>query len=403
MQMHFWKFPWSYKQSFTVSIIIFLIGILIETINKGNGISPPPFPINLFLGGLILLIILLLYVSKENNFVKWLSSIPAAISVISVYTGIILIMGFIPQINNQNKFLEITGFSHIASSWEFLLCSLQLIITLGLVTIKRLSPFTFKNFSFFLNHAGLWIILVSGSLGVSDMQRVYIPAYYNVKTNTGNNTKTDETVKLPFSIELIKFKIEDYNPEIVLINTNNKETITENNITKNIIQGTLINISNFKIKVDTFYNSAFHNQNSYTPMDIEGSSPAAFITVYNNMTNDTISGWISSQNLQFPAKYLKLNDSLSAYFTIPQPKRFSSILKITNENNIEKTILIEVNKPYKVGQWELYQTSYELEKGNWSTYSGIEAVKDNWLYAVYTGVFMIMAGAILLFWQVKRK
>jgi len=53
--------------------------------------------------------------------------------------------------------------------------------------------------------------------------------------------------------------------------------------------------------------------------------------------------------------------------------------------------------------WKIYQVSYDQSKGKWSSLSILEAVNDPWLPAVYTGFFMMMAGAVLLFWLGKTK
>ncbi|KPL25985.1 MAG: hypothetical protein AMS23_03830, partial [Bacteroides sp. SM1_62] len=58
----------------------------------------------------------------------------------------------------------------------------------------------------------------------------------------------------------------------------------------------------------------------------------------------------------------------------------------------------EVNKPFKYRGWKLYQLSYDERMGKWSRVSVIEAVRDPWLPVVYTGIFLLLAGALYLFW-----
>ena len=47
--------------------------------------------------------------------------------------------------------------------------------------------------------------------------------------------------------------------------------------------------------------------------------------------------------------------------------------------------------------WKMYQLSYDERFGKYSTTSTIEFVKDPWLPVVYLGVFMMIGGAIYLF------
>ena len=52
--------------------------------------------------------------------------------------------------------------------------------------------------------------------------------------------------------------------------------------------------------------------------------------------------------------------------------------------------------PAKAGK--LYQLSYDERMGKWSQVSVIEAVRDPWLPIVYFGIFLLLAGAMYLFW-----
>jgi cytochrome c biogenesis protein ResB len=61
-------------------------------------------------------------------------------------------------------------------------------------------------------------------------------------------------------------------------------------------------------------------------------------------------------------------------------------------------VTVEVNKPYKARGWNFYQLGYEEKMGPASQLSIIEAVYDPWLPLVYTGIFLMIAGALYLFW-----
>jgi len=66
-----------------------------------------------------------------------------------------------------------------------------------------------------------------------------------------------------------------------------------------------------------------------------------------------------------------------------------------SQKNIVATV--EVNKPVSVDGWRIYQLSYDEAMGRWSETSTFELVKDPWLPAVYVGIYMLLAGAILTF------
>lgn len=78
------------------------------------------------------------------------------------------------------------------------------------------------------------------------------------------------------------------------------------------------------------------------------------------------------------------------------PKRFASDITVYTEDG--KTIpgTVEVNKPLKVNGWKIYQYGYDVRMGPESTYSVFQLVRDPWIFWVYLGIFMMIAGALCL-------
>ncbi|MEE3446492.1 MAG: cytochrome c biogenesis protein ResB [Prevotella sp.] len=79
------------------------------------------------------------------------------------------------------------------------------------------------------------------------------------------------------------------------------------------------------------------------------------------------------------------------------PKRFASEIQILTKTgkNIETTV--DVNKPYEVDGWKIYQYGYDTQMGAGSQISILEFVSDPWLPLVYTGIYMMLAGAVCMF------
>ena len=79
------------------------------------------------------------------------------------------------------------------------------------------------------------------------------------------------------------------------------------------------------------------------------------------------------------------------------PKRFASEIRILTKTkkNIETTV--DVNKPYEVDGWKIYQFGYDTQMGANSQISILELVSDPWLPLVYTGIYMMLAGAVCMF------
>ncbi len=74
------------------------------------------------------------------------------------------------------------------------------------------------------------------------------------------------------------------------------------------------------------------------------------------------------------------------------PKRYASEIQILTKSgkNIETTI--DVNKPYEVDGWKIYQYGYDTQMGAQSQISILELVTDPWLPFVYAGFYMMLAG-----------
>ncbi len=78
------------------------------------------------------------------------------------------------------------------------------------------------------------------------------------------------------------------------------------------------------------------------------------------------------------------------------PKRFASEIQILTKTgkNIETTV--DVNKPYEVDGWKIYQYGYDTQMGTQSQISILELVSDPWLPWVYAGFYMMLAGALVM-------
>ena len=78
------------------------------------------------------------------------------------------------------------------------------------------------------------------------------------------------------------------------------------------------------------------------------------------------------------------------------PKRFASDITVYTEDGDSVQGIVEVNKPLKVGGWKIYQYSYDTSRGAYSAYSVFQLVRDPWLFWVYLGICMMLAGAVCL-------
>lgn len=89
-----------------------------------------------------------------------------------------------------------------------------------------------------------------------------------------------------------------------------------------------------------------------------------------------------------------------------KPKRFASDIRIQTKAGKDIEAIIDVNKPYEVDGWKIYQYGYDTNMGAESQISILKLVSDPWLPLVYTGFFMMLVGVLLLViythWRMKR-
>lgn len=79
------------------------------------------------------------------------------------------------------------------------------------------------------------------------------------------------------------------------------------------------------------------------------------------------------------------------------PRRFASEIEVLTTNEKHYTATVDVNHPVEIHGWKIYQYGYDTSQGARSQISILELVHDPWLPYVYTGVYMMLAGALMLF------
>ena len=79
------------------------------------------------------------------------------------------------------------------------------------------------------------------------------------------------------------------------------------------------------------------------------------------------------------------------------PKRFASDIEIVTRTGKDFCATVDVNHPVKVDGWKIYQFDYDADLGSKSQTSILAFVRDPWLPSVYVGIFMMLAGALLMF------
>jgi cytochrome c biogenesis protein ResB len=85
------------------------------------------------------------------------------------------------------------------------------------------------------------------------------------------------------------------------------------------------------------------------------------------------------------------------------PKRFASDIQILTKSGKNIQTTVDVNKPAEVEGWKIYQYGYDTQMGVKSRISILELVSDPWLPLVYTGIYMMLGGALCMFVLGERR
>lgn len=399
----FFQYPWRYKESFTISIGLVVLGFFIELMTGGAGITMPAWPANLLLLLLFVVYVILFHRMVKHPIKKWFSSVPAAIAAISLLTFLVLLMGFIPQGDAMNgKFIGKLGLTHVASSWPYLLCSVNLLFVLGFTIVRRFLPFSLKNVAFTLNHLGLMVVLVASSLGTTDQQKLNMVLTQG-KLVYNAADEQQQSYDLDFGLKLTKFNIDEFLPNIGLMDLHTGKMANEHESMLEVKTGNIARLGNWNVEVKEFIESAQRDSNGYVATTMFGGAPAALLSARNLQTNEVKTGWLTSGSPYIFTKFFNLDKDQALAMTARQPKKYSSDITAFYDMNKTEDFTLEVNKPANINGWSLYQSGYDEDMGKWSTTSIVQLVRDPWLPAVYVGIFMIMAGALYLFWMGRSK
>ncbi|BDD04848.1 cytochrome c biogenesis protein ResB [Aureibacter tunicatorum] len=395
-----WTFPWGYREGFVLSAGLMLLGLALELATHGAGVPTLRWPVNIIFGLLFSAFLATLYfLNRKNPIIKWLSGVPATITSIILIGVIVTVMGILPQAPEEHpSIISLLKLNNVTDSWYFTFAVLYFMSTLGFACCKRVIPFKGKNIGFLLNHLGLYIALMSAMLGAGDLIRLTADLY---KGNIEWRAKDANGIlyELPIAMRLDAFSIDQYNPKVAIINKDGMLLPQEKPQLQLIDSaGQSMEILDWKVSIMKFDTLSKPFAGRYEPVNEEGAAPSAKIKAVNIKNGKEKEGWISCGSFMVLPEGVELDSTHTLVMTAPEPKKYQSKIHFITKSGLEEDGVIEVNKPYKIDGWNVYQLSYDEQFGRWSRLSVVELVKDPWLPAVYVGVFMMLFGSIYIMW-----
>lgn len=439
-----WNKPYTLKEGTAIVAGLLVTGGLLQVTLGPLEWGLFAWPANLIT--LILFVFLLIVaflLRKRSYFCLFMSTMQAAIPAIAAAAILTLIMGVTKQVAEGKRPMDPVGLTKMLSFWPFILVYVWMTAIVGEVTINQIVRFSWRRFPTLVSHVGLFLILTCGTLGSADMLRVKMYCETGQPEWRGLDA-FNNVHQLPVAIQLEKFTIDEYPPKLMLIDKTGRplpqdkpENLLVDNgmksgqlldckidILKRIDNAVPVMLSKMigkmpegmmgNIRMDSLGQA--RNKDGYIASDASGSACALLVRVTRgvnaNGSSDTnlikgqkqvVTGWITSGSYLFPYQALRLKDGRMLAMPNREPRRFASLVNIYTQSGQNIQTEIEVNKPFTIEGWKIYQLSYNEQMGKWSNLSVFELVTDPWLPVVYIGIFMLLIGAVGMFLTASRK
>jgi hypothetical protein len=398
-----WKKPWNYKEGLFIGLGLLIAGEALQFSIGSIRWSLLAAPVNLIAGAVYLIALLGMFFTRKRVYLfRWLSTPVSAAASLLWTAAITVVMGFIrQQPAGAEAHHTLFGFTQMTGNWAFVLLYFWMMTSLGLTILRTAVPFRRREVPFLLCHIGLFIALGTATLGSADMRRLRMTVPVG-KTEWRASNEENKQEELPIAIELKQFSMDEYPPKLMMIDNATGEVLPKGSPYSLLLEDSLTEgmVGDWHIQIEEHIPLAAAVMGKdtvrFVPFPSEGGTYAVRLQAVNRQ-GVTRSGWVSCGSFTFPYKTLKLDSLTSLVMPDREPKRFASDVKVYTKAGDMKEGTIEVNHPMRIGGWDIYQLSYDAEKGRWSEISVFELVRDPSLPIVYIGIALLALGAIGMF------
>ena len=397
---------WKMKEGFVTGAGLILVGLALQYSVGPLDWSAFAFPINAICLVLYLAFLALIYALRHRvRLFSFFFTTEAAVPTL-VYAALLTVaMGLTRQVAPHERAIDPIGLTRMLSFWPFVLIYGRLTGIVGLIAIRQILHFRLRELPSLLSHLGVFIAIVAATLGSADMERVKLTASMDMPE--WRATHEQGFLELPLAIQLEKFTIDEYPPKLLIINSKTGKSIPAKNpeivlVDKHFREGKLLKwrirarqnlpLAAPVVTSDTVKYVGWGSSGAVTALLVEAQPMEG-----DRAVGEPLVGWVTCGSYLFPFQELKLTKDLSLVMARREPERYASRIHVYTRSQKNIVATVEVNKPVSVDGWRIYQLSYDESMGRWSETSTFELVKDPWLPAVYVGIFLLLAGAVLTF------
>jgi len=384
------------KEGFLIGGGVLFVGLMLQLAVGPVRWDLVAAPVNVILLVLFLLMLGAMYALRHKVYLfEWMMHLQAAVPALCYTLGLTIVMGLVAQTDEGGG---IPWLSRMLDFWPFVLTYVWLMVIVGLATLNHLFRFRLQEIPFLLNHLGLFMALVCGALGGADMQRLQMTVRpgapeWRAQDEAGNMHELD------LAVELHAFTIDEYPPKLMLADkTSGRADRAAGAITleEGVSEGELGDW-HIRILQQLPEAAAITGEDGirYEHWNSVGNTYA--VEVEASRGSETVQGWVTCGSYAFPKQALLLDGQQQLIMPARTPRRFASDVTVLTKKGESRDVVIEVNKPFKMAGWKIYQYSYDERLGKWSDISILELIRDPWQPFVLTGILMMLAGALCLF------
>lgn len=398
------------KEGFAIGVGLMVTGLVLQLSMGSVEWNLLSWPANFVVLAAFVVGAILLYALKSKAYaLRFLASIHCAVPALVLTSVLTIVMGLTRQVADGQPATDWLGITRMLSFWPFVLLYVYVAVILSQVTIMQLLHFKWRKLPSLVSHLGLLITLLTATLGSADMQRLTMTVSKETPQWRAVDSSTGAMKELNVAIQLKDFTIDEYPPKLMYYDEVRGTLLPEDNPDVLLIddefqggslQGWMVKVNQVideaqpVMTTDSTYYTEWHQSGAVTALHVTASLPDG---------SRSVSGWITSGSYMFPYQLLNVTQHQSIVMAEREPQRYLSKVEIMTENGKKVETEILVNKPYSMGGWKIYQLSYDSTRGKWSDISVLELVRDPWLPFVYEGIYLMIAGAVLLLFTAQRK
>lgn len=247
----------------------------------------------------------------------------------------------------------------------------------------------------------MWLVLASAGLGAADRQQHVMHVNEGAvewRVYGDNN----QVLELPLAIRLDDFDMDEYPAKLTIIDRNSGVPLPQGRprffpIDPDQPEGHLLD---WDITLQEYLHQAVPaGTDSYQASPMPAAAQAVRVLARDRAGKAIRQGWISNGNRYLPPTSLVLDDHHLLVMTQPEPRSFTSKIKVFTQDGQERETMLEVNKPLRLGGWMIYQSGYDNQAGRMSSYSSFELVYDPWIYPAYAGLLLWALGSLGLIYR----